>query len=85
MIDSAGTRRSCARRSTSRATWASRWSAEGVETEADAPQLDALGCDIAQGYCLCRPLPAARAATRRSASTEQWSGRATARPRDDGA
>src|SRR3954447_5305849 len=33
--------------------------AEGVETEAVWDQLAALGCDVAQGYYLTRPLPAA--------------------------
>src|SRR4051794_38833068 len=32
--------------------------AEGVETEAVWDQLAALGCDVAQGYYLARPLPA---------------------------
>jgi len=31
--------------------------AEGVETEADWRQLEALGCDLAQGYFISRPLP----------------------------
>jgi EAL domain-containing protein (putative c-di-GMP-specific phosphodiesterase class I) len=37
--------------------------AEGVESEDAWRQLEALGCDIAQGYYLSRPLPA-EAATR---------------------
>jgi diguanylate cyclase (GGDEF)-like protein len=32
--------------------------AEGVETEATRAQLALMGCDLAQGYGLCRPLPA---------------------------
>jgi EAL domain-containing protein (putative c-di-GMP-specific phosphodiesterase class I) len=32
--------------------------AEGVETAATLDQLAALGCDLAQGYYLSRPLPA---------------------------
>jgi EAL domain-containing protein (putative c-di-GMP-specific phosphodiesterase class I) len=31
--------------------------AEGVETQAVLEQLDRLGCDIAQGYLLSKPLP----------------------------
>lgn len=34
--------------------------AEGVETEQDWQQLAALGCDLAQGYFISRPLPAAQ-------------------------
>ena len=37
--------------------------AEGVETEDAWARLVALGCDIAQGYYLCRPRPAAELAT----------------------
>ena len=33
--------------------------AEGVETEAILQRLAALGCDLAQGYFICRPLGAA--------------------------
>lgn len=33
--------------------------AEGVETEGDMQMLHALGCDEAQGYFFCKPLPAA--------------------------
>jgi EAL domain-containing protein (putative c-di-GMP-specific phosphodiesterase class I) len=33
--------------------------AEGVETEAVWDQLTLLGCDVAQGYYLSRPVPAA--------------------------
>lgn len=33
--------------------------AEGVETRADWEQLLALGCDVAQGYYIARPMPAA--------------------------
>jgi len=32
--------------------------AEGVESEADLNILRAIGCDIAQGYVICRPVPA---------------------------
>ena len=32
--------------------------AEGVESEDILERLGALGCDLAQGYCLSRPLPA---------------------------
>jgi EAL domain-containing protein (putative c-di-GMP-specific phosphodiesterase class I) len=32
--------------------------AEGVETEAQLEALQALGCELAQGYFWCRPLPA---------------------------
>jgi EAL domain-containing protein (putative c-di-GMP-specific phosphodiesterase class I) len=42
--------------------------AEGVEQAAQAEALLALGCDDAQGYYFCRPLPAA-------AFAEQWLGR----------
>jgi EAL domain-containing protein (putative c-di-GMP-specific phosphodiesterase class I) len=31
--------------------------AEGVETNEVADRLRALGCDVAQGYGICRPLP----------------------------
>jgi EAL domain-containing protein (putative c-di-GMP-specific phosphodiesterase class I) len=33
--------------------------AEGVETREVLAQLEELGCDIAQGYFICRPIPAA--------------------------
>jgi EAL domain-containing protein (putative c-di-GMP-specific phosphodiesterase class I) len=36
--------------------------AEGVETEAVWDQLALLGCDVAQGYYLSRPVPAAELA-----------------------
>ena len=36
--------------------------AEGVETEAARAQLAAMGCELAQGYGLCPPLPAAQCA-----------------------
>jgi len=32
--------------------------AEGVETEGELRRLIALGCDIAQGYLIARPMPA---------------------------
>ena len=32
--------------------------AEGVETEEAWNQLAALGCDVAQGFLMCRPVPA---------------------------
>jgi EAL domain-containing protein (putative c-di-GMP-specific phosphodiesterase class I) len=32
--------------------------AEGVETEAALHRLQAMGCDLAQGYLMSRPLPA---------------------------
>jgi EAL domain-containing protein (putative c-di-GMP-specific phosphodiesterase class I) len=32
--------------------------AEGVEDQATLQELAALGCDMAQGYYLCRPVPA---------------------------
>jgi EAL domain-containing protein (putative c-di-GMP-specific phosphodiesterase class I) len=32
--------------------------AEGVETQAHCDQLLALGCDLAQGYGIARPMPA---------------------------
>jgi EAL domain-containing protein (putative c-di-GMP-specific phosphodiesterase class I) len=31
--------------------------AEGVETQADWEQLSALGCEVAQGYLISRPIP----------------------------
>jgi EAL domain-containing protein (putative c-di-GMP-specific phosphodiesterase class I) len=31
--------------------------AEGVETLADWDQLSALGCEVAQGYLISRPMP----------------------------
>jgi len=33
--------------------------AEGVETEQSLTTLAGLGCDVAQGYHICRPIPAA--------------------------
>lgn len=32
--------------------------AEGVEDEATYDSLSAMGCDVAQGYYVCRPMPA---------------------------
>ena len=32
--------------------------AEGVESEDVLARLTALGCDLAQGYCLAHPVPA---------------------------
>ncbi len=32
--------------------------AEGVEDQGTFEQLAALGCDMAQGYCISRPIPA---------------------------
>jgi len=32
--------------------------AEGIETESQYRKLASLGCDLAQGYLLCRPLEA---------------------------
>jgi EAL domain-containing protein (putative c-di-GMP-specific phosphodiesterase class I) len=34
--------------------------AEGVEDEQTWDRLSELGCDVAQGYHLCRPVPAAQ-------------------------
>jgi EAL domain-containing protein (putative c-di-GMP-specific phosphodiesterase class I)/FixJ family two-component response regulator len=34
--------------------------AEGVETEADLEVMRALGCELVQGYFLCRPMPKAQ-------------------------
>ena len=36
--------------------------AEGVENEDARAQLEHMGCELAQGYGLCRPLPADRCA-----------------------
>lgn len=36
--------------------------AEGVETEAHGQQLLALGCELAQGYAIARPMPAEQVA-----------------------
>jgi diguanylate cyclase len=36
--------------------------AEGVESEDARAQLEDMGCELAQGYGLCRPLPADRCA-----------------------
>ena len=33
--------------------------AEGVEDQGTLNGLQALGCDSAQGFCLCAPIPAA--------------------------
>jgi EAL domain-containing protein (putative c-di-GMP-specific phosphodiesterase class I) len=40
-----------------------RVTAEGIETEAQAKRLGALGCDHGQGYYFAKPLPADEAAT----------------------
>lgn len=37
-----------------------RTCAEGVETEADLDVMRALGCELVQGYFLCRPMPKAQ-------------------------
>jgi EAL domain-containing protein (putative c-di-GMP-specific phosphodiesterase class I) len=47
--------------------------AEGVETEAIRAQLELIGCELAQGCGLCRPLPADRSAEailRRASETD---------------
>jgi len=49
--------------------------AEGVETEAQAQELEALGCEFAQGYLWARALPCAELAQRLSAqSTSRGAG-----------
>ena len=58
------TPRSCARRSTSATTSASTVVAEGVEDEAALTFLRELGCDIAQGYYIAKPM--------RAADVESW-------------
>jgi EAL domain-containing protein (putative c-di-GMP-specific phosphodiesterase class I) len=45
--------------------------AEGVETAAAWRRLVALGCDVAQGYYLSRPVPAAELASWLRASREE--------------
>ena len=47
--------------------------AEGVETEAALRQLQAMGCDLAQGFLMSRPLDAA--AVTRWMSESKWIGR----------
>jgi EAL domain-containing protein (putative c-di-GMP-specific phosphodiesterase class I) len=39
-----------------------RVTAEGVETDEARAQLSAMGCELAQGYGLCRPVSAERCA-----------------------
>jgi diguanylate cyclase (GGDEF)-like protein len=47
--------------------------AEGIETEAVASHLAALGCDTGQGYLISRPLPAAQLTSVIAASAEMGS------------
>jgi diguanylate cyclase (GGDEF)-like protein len=65
--------------------------AEGVESEAVRSELQALGCDLAQGYFLGRPMPAAAFAEwlrdrvpRRGAPWHRQAGTTTAERRDRG-
>ena len=51
--------------------------AEGVETEAALRQLEAMGCDLAQGYLMSRPLPAHELT--RWMNESAWVGRRPAR------
>jgi EAL domain-containing protein (putative c-di-GMP-specific phosphodiesterase class I) len=58
--------------------------AEGVESEDILERLGALGCDLAQGYCLSMPVPAAELfrspeAGPRSGATPKPRKRSTAR------
>jgi EAL domain-containing protein (putative c-di-GMP-specific phosphodiesterase class I) len=46
--------------------------AEGVETQEAWQQLEDLGCDVAQGYFLSRPVPADQ--------LEEWLGARASRP-----
>ena len=55
-------RRSCARRSTSPATSASSSRPRASRPRRRERRLADMGCDLAQGYELCRPLPADRCA-----------------------
>ena len=52
--------RSSPPRSSSHTASASQVVAEGVETEEQYDCLDELGCDLIQGYQICRPVSAAK-------------------------